>query len=73
MFTPPVVHPITLEARLQATTKPGRKMDVPQALVKVTLHQVALSLSKQQVEEKVLPLEYLVVYYSGDARTLKTL
>ena len=49
MYVCVVVHPITLEARLQATMKPGRKMDIPQALVKVTLQQVALSLSQHQV------------------------
>ena len=44
-----VVHPITLEAHLQLTTTPGRDMQVPQALVEVSLQQVALALGKNQV------------------------
>ena len=44
-----VVHPISLEARLQVTTKPGRSMDIPQALVQVTLKQVMLAISRNQV------------------------
>ena len=46
----PVVHPISLEARLQVTTKPGRSMDIPQALVQVTLKQVTLAISRNQVQ-----------------------
>ena len=44
-----VVHPITLEAHLQLTTTPGRDIQVPQALVEVSLQQVALALGKNQV------------------------
>ena len=49
-----VVHPISLEARLQVTTKPGRSMDIPQALVQVALKQVTLAISRNQVQSDSL-------------------
>eukprot|EP00731_Ephydatia_muelleri_P024526 Em0016g797a len=44
-----VIKPISASARVRLSTKPGQDMHIPQALVKLVLQDVALSLSKQQV------------------------
>lgn len=44
-----VVHPISAEAKLQLTMKPGEDLDVPQALVSLVLDQITIALKKEQV------------------------
>ena len=52
-----VVKPISAEAKLQLSLKAGRDPNIPQALIRVTLGEVAVAVEKQQVSV----CEYLCV------------
>ena len=54
-----VVHPISAKAKLQLTMKAGQDMAIPQALVRLVLNQITISLHQQQYQDIMGLLESL--------------